>query len=290
MNSDDFSVDMAGINESMLPNAIDKAISLFQKNGFVRLENIFSASYINAISKFYNNNYLHSIKQSGEKDKRPLHTITVEGPLNSPDYYANPKVTPLLEKLLGDNYIIGSFSGVLSFPGAPNQRTHRDSEPLYNTQDDYTIDVKLPAHSITFLVPLVDCNEQTGCTRVWPGSHLAATNEEAKEINAFDPEVTVGSILLTDSRVIHHGAANKSNIHRPLLYITYHRHWFRDYWGYEHRPPVHINKKQLSQVPEQHRHLFSWTKNPYKQWQLKQTLFNLLPGAILNKYNIIKGR
>ncbi|MGH1487098.1 MAG: phytanoyl-CoA dioxygenase family protein [Cellvibrionaceae bacterium] len=290
MNSDDFSLDMAKVTEGNLSDKIDKATHLFQKNGFIRLENIFEPSFIKSITDFYNKNYLYSIKNSNAKDKRPLHTLTIDGPLNSPEYYANPKVTPLLKNLLGDNYIIGSFSGVLSFPGAPDQRIHRDSEPLYNTQDNYEIDVKLPAHSVTFLVPLVDCNKQTGCTRVWPGSHLISTNEAAKEIEAFDPEVSVGSILLTDSRVIHHGAANKSDIHRPLLYITYHRHWFRDYWGYEHRPPIHINTKQLNIVPKEYQHLFSWTKNPYKRWEFKQAFFKLLPSAILNKFNIIKGR
>ena len=289
MNYSDYALEMANSQDTMSSDLADTAINLFRKNGFIRLNNVFDPHLMEKFIQDYNNRYLLSLKKAKNDDKRPLHTVTMKASFNTPEYYANEKIVPILSELLGPDFIIGSVSGVLSFPGAPDQRLHRDSEPLYNNDDDYTVDAALPTHSVTMLIPLVDCNEKTGCTRVWPGSHLCSSLEETEAITPIDPEVNVGSVLLTDSRILHHGAKNQSSMHRPLLYITYHRHWFRDYWGYEQRPPIDISRSQLNKVPKQYRHMFAWTKNPYRKWKIKQIILNFLPNALLNRLNILRG-
>jgi hypothetical protein len=287
MHPSSFSLKIDTTDDNELQNIAKQAAILFQENGFVRLTDIFSAEFMAELQQFYQAHYLYSLASTNMKDKRPLHTIHVEGPFNSPDYYANKKLLPLLSHLLGDDFIVASFSCVLSFPGSPDQRLHRDSEPLYGY--DYSIDKTLPPHSVTLLIPLVDCTLQTGCTRVWPGTHRTATYDEAVKVKPIDPELSVGSVLMTDSRVLHQGAANTSMSHRPLLYITYHRHWFRDFWGYDHRPPVSISRRELAKVPQQHRQRFMWTRYNYKKWHIKQAFFRLLPQFVINKLQILKG-
>jgi len=286
MEAKEYSVDLEAENE----DSYEKAIMLFQKNGFVLLHNIFSKEYIESIKDYYYKNYSSFFLEPGQEDRRPLHTIDIKGAMNSPELYANKRVANVLKSLLGKKYIIGSLSSVLSFPGSPDQRIHRDSLPLYDEGFDYSLDVDKPPHSITALIPIIDITLENGCTRIWPGSHLLNTynhlTDKTSETSSVtvDPEVPIGSVLLTDSRVVHHGAANKSNNHRPLIYITYYRHWFRDFWGYEHRPPVNISRKELSRVPEEYRSLFSWTKDPYFKWRL----MSLIPNFMSYNYRQIK--
>jgi ectoine hydroxylase-related dioxygenase (phytanoyl-CoA dioxygenase family) len=196
-------------------------------------------------------------------------------------------VIPLIEACLGEKFILGAMSSVVSFPGAPDQRLHRDSKAIF--ADDFSIDKDIPPYAITMLVPLVDCNLQTGCTKVWPGSHLCKDNEEAMKTDCIDPEVRVGSVLVTNSKLLHRGGANRSNQIRPLIYLTYHRSWFRDFWGYESRPPVEISKRELEKVPPQYQHLFAWTKDPYKSIRIRSRVERLVPVSAMRLIRRIRG-
>lgn len=257
---------------------VERAIEIFSDQGFVRLENVFSAETMSVWKAHYERRYRRFLSGTDWADRRPLFTVDIEGPLNTPLLYANPLVMPLVSRNVGRDCIVGAVSTVISFPGAPDQRLHRDSQALFG--EDYEVDKDLPPYAMTMLIPLVECNRETGCTKVWPGSHHRNEGAEVERIQPFEPIVPVGSVLLTNSKLLHRGGANLSQTIRPLVYITYHRSWFRDFWGYETRRPVSIGNRELRRVPNELRHLFSWTRDPYPMIELRSRAKRLVPRAM----------
>lgn len=244
---------------------IAAACAAFREAGAIRIHRAIPLDLHAELDAHYRRRYAKEIAGTTKEDRRPLFTVDVEGPFNRPAFYANPFVYPLVQRLLGQDCILGACSTVISFPGAPAQFTHRDSDSLYG---DYTFDVPLPPYALTVLMPLVDADEETGSTEVWPQSHKEPSLEKVIARAPVHPLVPKGSVMMTDSRVVHRGAANRSaNTARPLVYCSYHRHWFRDYGGYESRPPIAMSPLDFSKVPVEHRHLFAWRFDPY--WKIR---------------------
>lgn len=225
---------------------VDRACALFEAHGAVRLLDVFERGFLDELRGHFLDRYRRELGGTTKVDRRPLYSVDVSGPPGRPEYYANPLLLPILKRVLGDDVVIGAVSAVISFPGAPQQFIHRDSPSLF---DDLTVDVGLPAYAVTVLMPMVDANTETGSTRVWPGTHRVADLEEAQRRPSDSPDVPYGSMLMTDSRVVHCGSPNRSDRVRPLLYNTYHRSWFRDWGGYEHRPSVSIGRRARREVP-----------------------------------------
>ena len=95
-------------------------------------------------------------------------TITLEGPFNNPEIYANQLLLPLFERLLGNDFILQSYGAVISLPGADLQRLHKDTGSLF---EDSELVSRLPSYAITLGIPLIEMNGINGTTRVIPGSH-----------------------------------------------------------------------------------------------------------------------
>jgi hypothetical protein len=235
------------------PTTVDRVCDLFETHGAVRLHHVFPPGFLDELKAHVLERYKRELGGTTKEDRRPLYSVDLVGPPGQPAYYANPMLVPILKRVLGDDFVIGAVSTVISFPGSPQQFVHRDSPSLF---DDLAVDVELPTYALTVLVPMVDANTETGSTRVWPGTHRVVDLEQAQRMPSESPDVPFGSILMTDSRVVHCGSPNRSNRVRPLLYTSYHRNWFRDWGGYEHRPPVRIGAAERRQVPAELAHMF----------------------------------
>lgn len=265
-----------------------KAIELLDEHGFVRMVNVFDSNKLSEIDTHFRRRYRTYLHSTNETYSRPLFPIDVEGPFNNPNYFAHPLVMPLIRTLLGDKCIVGKFGSVVSFPGAPDQYTHRDSPQLFG--EDYSIVKDIPPYQFTVLIPLIDCNLKTGCTKVWPGSHRYERDEDVLNKAALDPEVQRGSILIMDSRLIHRGGPNVSDLVRPLVYITYQCSWYRDFRGYTDRNPLNITNKELKKIPEAYKHMFGWTRDPYDsiKYRIKHLLKRLLPGRAVQLVRFVR--
>ncbi|MBL4813670.1 MAG: phytanoyl-CoA dioxygenase family protein [Rhodobacteraceae bacterium] len=263
-----------------------KTAELLGEHGFVRMVNVFNPKMLSNLDSHYRNRYSSYLHNTNRPNRRPLFTVDVEGPFNDSEFFAHPLIIPVIKKMLGDNSILAALSSVVSFPGAPDQYIHRDAKQLFGK--DYSVDKDIPAYSITVLIPLVDCNLQTGCTKVWPGSHLCGCEEDALKEPPIDPEVQRGSILMTDGRLVHRGGANVSELLRPLVYMTYHCHWYRDFGGYEDRPPVNITTKEFKKIPDNYKHMFSWTRDPYRMIRFKNLLRRAIPGSAIKLMRSLK--
>jgi ectoine hydroxylase-related dioxygenase (phytanoyl-CoA dioxygenase family) len=246
---------------------LQEAVELFLQHGFLLIRNAFDPAYVQNLHDEFIAGYKDYFDARTYDDaldlteRRTMVTIRLEGSFNSPEFYAPPKIFPLLEFLLSRKLILAAMGCVVSLPGSPNQGRHRDYSNIYDPGFSYpgveTLLAKAPPYAITLGLPLVPITERTGCTRVWPGSHLRRTIK-----NDPDPGVEfvadLGTCYLFDYRVLHLGVANTSDIPRPLIYNIYARPWFRDTVNYSKQPPVEVTPEQVFALPERYQRLFSW--------------------------------
>lgn len=265
-------------NAKMDDSKLALAKTLFAKNGYIRVENLFSADQMAGFDAQYRDRFRSFLAATNKQDKRPLFTVDIEGAFAQREVMANPILTPFLESLLGKDFILAAMSAVASFPGAPDQHLHRDATMLFGPEN--TADFDVPVYSVTVLVPLINFTKETGCTRVWPGSHKIPGRENGLAVGSLDPEVHVGSVLISDGRVLHRGAANRSDKLRPLFYTTFHRSWYRDFGGYAQRPPILISNKNFAALPADLQARIGWSRDLYKKVRRKYWLRKVLPASL----------
>ena len=118
-------------------------------------------------------------------------------------------------------------------PIPPAQLWHRDGPSLFETGHHDT-------HCFNVFVPLIDVTTENGTTEFIPGTHnddtfqemvgdvlsLAQTDPAAQHDYAVRAQVSAGTVLVFDVRVLHRGLANASMVERPMMYFTFSRDWF----------------------------------------------------------------
>ncbi len=143
----------------------------------------------------------------------------------------HPDVLPIVEGVLGPDFLLSQVSGIDLKPKTKN------IQPLH--PDDALIPLERP-HPIpigcTALWCITDFRHETGGTRVLPGSHKIenidvpwdsdATNELP---GLVQPEVKGGGIIVFDHALFHGAADNHSAEWRLGIQCSYHAGWIRPY-------------------------------------------------------------
>ena len=244
--------------DELTASALDPATRLlarqvFASKGVLVIENAFAPEFIVSLQNaFVTDNARHLVDRETDEtlkvgDKRITVPVEIAGKFNTPQLYANPFVFPLVQDMLGAECILGSFGAVTALPRAEDQHVHRDHPYLFH---DEVIDTLLPAYAINVVVPLVNINEYQGTTRVWPGSHRVWSNDEARQLRSEDPVAQIGSCILMDYRLLHGGTANHSEQARPILYLVYHRPWFKDYVNFVKVRELLVSVEEHVNIPE----------------------------------------
>ncbi len=154
------------------------------------------------------------------------------------DYKKSPW-WPLVTKVLGED-AEPCFQGIISSaPHTPAQEWHIDSPHL--TEEHQS------AHVINVLVALEDIDLSMGPTEMAVGSHIYTNHLEnpaividklvyqcsettpatllsdkrKNEFETWTTEMTAGTCLLFDDRVLHRGQENSSNKYRHVAYFSY---------------------------------------------------------------------
>jgi hypothetical protein len=223
----------------------DVGAAMLAEHGCLALEQAFAASRLSACLS-------HHLAQSRAVadglpvgDQRVMHPLSLGGPFNAPELYAQPLILTLMSALLGPDFLIGSITLVVARPGAGAQHLHADHPPLF-AQD--AGGAGLPAHAFTLLIPLVDTDDEVGGTEVFKGSHRRSVDPGAVGAGQTRP-LSLGSGLLFDYRLLHRGLANRSSRDRPVLSIVYQRSWFRDAVNFTRFAPLQMSLPELKRVP-----------------------------------------
>lgn len=235
------------------------------------MQNLFSKSLIQRLRKAYIENYCDLPMSELDRrfacvgHNRYMINVDLEPPFLSPSLYANPILDSLLNEWLGSEYVISSFGSVVAFAGSADQSIHVDYPPLFDSAE---VCNALPPYAISVVLPLIDLDDKTGATAVWPQSHTDPSSRDklAGLVNGTDqskPQIPYGKqgdALLMDMRLIHTGTANASDDARPLVYIVYARPWFNEQANFGEQPAIRISHRYLQKVPTRYRKLFSAAK------------------------------
>ena len=245
--------------ELSAPDLIKVARDLFEANGVLLIDNLFSQDLIAKLYQsfveryrfyFEDKDYAGALKVG---DKRRMLTVDFQLPFSHPNLYANPFLLYLMRALLGSGFVLGSLGAVIALPGAEAQHIHRDHPHLF---EDEGLAIDLPSFAITVVVPLIALTPETGSTRVWKGSHRTTYPEEYDMQDSFVPFLPTGSCYLMDYQLLHGGTPNLSNLVRPILYIAYYRSWFQEAVNYEKQARISITKQEYQKIPEKYQFLF----------------------------------
>ena len=239
----------------------------FLREGYSIIRNAYDTQFIQDLFAAYRNE--HSEKLNLEPTEttnlvghnRRAFSLNIRASFNDTKIYANQNVYPLVKDMLGEDLIIGSYGSVVSMPKSNNQHVHYDHPRLFLDADLEALSGNLPPYAIHLFIPLVEVNENNGRTRIWPGSHHLPSSKKdllIKKGESMESDLNIGDCLILDYRTLHAGIGNKSSQIRPLIYVIYQRAWFRDQVNYTHHESLLITEEELTKVPSQYQHLFSW--------------------------------
>ena len=206
----------------------------FLKDGCLVIDRLFASSMIDAAHDLFNRQYedvdFDALETAYRVDEGRYHLpVPMEGVLAEDALLAHPMIVATMAALLGEDCRIDSLTFVVSLPGAPDQRVHRDHRSLFC--ETAVSSASLPPYAITLSIPLVDLDPECGTTRLWPGSHAVPSDGDALPEGSqapIEPMLQRGGCHLMDYRLWHQGMANRSKAPRPILYATYVRPWFTD--------------------------------------------------------------
>lgn len=224
--------------QKMQKNTLLRAKHIFDVQGFLKIENLFPIELIQAAADVYEKglNFDEETMTLGSgtqvSDKRYIVPIDIKPPFNDPALYANPLIKPLLEALLGPQFILGSVGAITALPGALDQHLHADYRCLF--EENMGVSCAIPTYAITFAVPLIEIDPVNGPTKIWAGSHKTYPIEQ--KMTSYPMELLygpLGSCYFWDYRTFHAGGSNHSDKMRSLLYMSYTRCWFKDFFNPE---------------------------------------------------------
>ncbi len=170
------------------------------------------------------------------------------------DVPIEPDVVQVLEGVLGEDFLLSTFSG-------------SDTKPQSNTvqplhPDDALVPVPRPharAIGCTVMWVLTPFNERTGGTRVLPGSHrepldLLWSQDEERLSQVIHPDVKSGSCLIFDHALFHGAPNNPSENWRLGLQVSYHAGYIRPYTNWFRSVPI----EEVREFPEKLRDLLGY--------------------------------
>jgi len=190
----------------------------YEDEGFVSPINIFSKEKAKEIR-----NQIELIEKElpGELDKSGRYNAHLISPLLD-EVTHNQKILDAVESLIGKNILV---CGTTLFIKNPNEKGY-----VSYHQDAKYIGLE-PHNWVTAWVALTDSNEENGCMKMWPGSHLTIKDHDEKfnEENLLtrgqtvenvpdnkvkSVELVTGQMSLHHPRIVHGSGVNKSNDRR----------------------------------------------------------------------------
>src|SRR5579862_566073 len=214
------------------PNNASAAYAALQVHGCVLLRGAFAPATIEAMHAEYAAHFgaMDCAAMEGEAGKPPPNRffrvgdarydilLPMTGAFGRPDVFANRLLLNFLVPLLGNNLHLNSLTTVVSYPGAAQQRAHRDHPDLYFEPG---VSPMQPVYAVNVAVPLIDIDLATGPTGVWLGSHRLPDGSKLKDADLVAREFKRGDCLLLDYRTMHSGLPNRGRAARPIVYMVY---------------------------------------------------------------------
>ncbi|MEO8433489.1 MAG: phytanoyl-CoA dioxygenase family protein [Pyrinomonadaceae bacterium] len=201
----------------------DRSVEEIRISGYTVVAGVLSESEMEIIRRKLDEIYEVQVKEiGGEGRLGEINDVNVVRLLLAYDDYfleaaTNPTVLAIVERLLGDYYILMQQNGIINLPGLENYQTswHRDLS--------YQHFVSTRPLAVSALFCIDDFSEESGGTHVLPASHKIETfpSQGFLEKNQRGIIATAGSVLVFDSMLYHRGEHNRSTFTRRALNHVY---------------------------------------------------------------------
>ncbi len=235
---------------------VDQAARDFEAHGCLLLSEFIPVELVAALRKRFLEDYearLDEVPCQKVGDQRWMIPLQIENEFSDPCLFGAPEFLELLQGLLGEGLVLDSFSCINAAPGAEVQHRHRDYGRLFPN----ALEFFGPSYALNVFIPLVDLNETTGTTRLWPGTHRKPVEiETVTDDESVDTNVPAGSALMFDYRLLHEGLANRSDASRPVLCLAFVRSWFLDVVHFRGLKRLNISRERLLQFDTAQQELF----------------------------------
>ncbi|MCW0216499.1 MAG: phytanoyl-CoA dioxygenase family protein [Pseudonocardia sp.] len=193
----------------------------------------------------------HPSKHEGEGVNQRVSTLMNKGE-EFQEVATHAGIGSLLQHVLGERFLLTSFTANITTPGCELQVLHQDQGYVNRPQPTYAI-----VANVAWM--LDDVDEVNGGTRVVPGSHLwdhplgeHPVGEAApREITTTAP---AGTALIIDGRTWHGAGANRSERRRHVLLSNFCRVWVRQ----QENPFLAIAPEVEAGLSPQLRRLLGW--------------------------------
>jgi ectoine hydroxylase-related dioxygenase (phytanoyl-CoA dioxygenase family) len=202
----------------------------------------------------------------------------LEGAMGDPRLLANPFVTPVLDRLLGDSFRCRYVSSDTCLDGAILQSPHSDIDG-----DKVYVNGIWKPRGFVVNVPVMECGLHNGPLEVWPGgSHMwdsnflkpfglvpnvqDGRNPAVERLAGYFPSIKVvlkpGEILIRDLAMWHRGTPNPTDQPRTMLTIGMFR---ADHeYGYG-SPSYNLDDALYERLDPRIRRMFAYHFSPLKK-------------------------
>jgi ectoine hydroxylase-related dioxygenase (phytanoyl-CoA dioxygenase family) len=230
---------------------LETHLEAVKEDGFTILENVFSAERAKAFGK-----------RVREIERDTLHPLEDDETEADSSFYRtagllridpmfwdvpiDPTVTQVVEGVLGNDFLLSTFSGI-------------DLKPEWNTiqplhPDDALVPIPRPherAIGCTVMWVVDEFNEHTGGTRLLPGSHrepldLLFSQDKERLSHTIQPTMKPGTVLVFDHAIFHGASDNHSDKWRLGLQVSYHAGYIRPYTNWFRSIPI----EEVREFPE----------------------------------------
>ena len=139
-------------------------------------------------------------------------------------------ILEMVDGILGpwcDHFALNLTQGIELMPGSAEQVPHRD-------QDMWPCSQLIPSERgvellVNVMWPLTPFTADNGATRIWPGSHRRQAELLIDPAEAVTAEMAPGSALLFLGSTLHAGGANRTDLPRRGIIISYCLGWLKPY-------------------------------------------------------------
>lgn len=212
-----------GVKEATeISSEVDAHVEEIIINGFTIVENVIGESELPDARRRVDEVYERQAAEVGGADN--LASINDEFVarclLAYDDYFLNlatrPKITSILERILGDYYILQQQNAIINSPVKQNYQVswHRDLS--------YQHFVATRPLAISALVCIDDFSEIMGGTYVLPASHKVEKFPSREFVEKYErlSDAKAGAAIMFDSMLFHRGGINRSqNIRRGVNHM-----------------------------------------------------------------------
>ena len=219
--------------KQLTQNDYDTAVdALISGPGYVLFPSIFDADEVAEANRIIN---LHSDHNAGATHFHGEHSDKIHlqrrvwNLLNKGDVFVDmvqhPAVMAVFSKILGRQFILGSYAANRLLPGAPGQEPHIDY-PYWDMHDgdEFPANMNASFHmNCQSLISLQDFTIENGATAVVPGSQVRGYYPDAGQFEDehIQLECPAGSLLLFVGMIWHCSMPNNSDADRTSILGQY---------------------------------------------------------------------